>query len=322
MTTPALSVILLAPVDFRHIQKTVRHLRAQTRASEIELVIGIPTQNTLVCDPCEWEGLHSVQIIPVGEITMASPAKMQTLKHASAAIIAFAEDHVFPSPNWADALIQTHQGPYAAVGVEMRNANPSALSRADMHLSFGNYIAPAVRGLVDALPGHNTSYKRQVLDVYGTRAAAMLDAETVMHAEMRQHNQQLFLEAHAFISHLNIARWLPFVKHKFYGGRVFGASRREKFDWSAMQRALYILGAPLIPFVRLKRMLPNLRRTRALETFDPQFILALAFGLAIHATGEAVGYAFGPGNVAKQYATLELHRADQLRDNERHLAFQ
>lgn len=322
MTPPALSVILLAPRDFRHIQKTVRHLRAQTRAAEVELVIGTPTTETIRCDPSEWQGLHSVQIIALGEITLASHAKMQAVHRARAAIVAFAEDHAFPSPDWADALLCAHQNPYAAVSVHMHNANPSSISRADMHLGFGNFIAPAVRGLADALPGHDTSYKREVLDGYGARAAAMLDAETVMHAELRQHNQQLFLETRASLAHLNIARWMPFVRHKILGGRIFGASRREKFNWSLAQRALYLFGAPLIPFVRLKRMLPNLRRTDALRTFDPKFLFALALGLGLHAAGEAVGYAFGVGDSVKQYAHLELERADQLRADERHLAFE
>lgn len=321
MSSPALSVLLLAPVDFLHIQKTVRHLRAQTRAAEIELLIGTPTQDSIVCDPAEWQGFHSVQIVPVGEIAVTSLPKWQLVKMSHAPIIAFAEDHAFPAPNWADALLQAHQQPYAAVSVEMRNANPSGISRADMQMSFGEWIAPALRGTTNVLPGHNTSYKRSILEMYCAQQTNLLDSEAVLHAELRRRKHQLFLETRSHIQHLNISAWLPFLSHKFRGGRVFGGLRAEHIGWNAAQRLVYVLGAPFIPFLRLKRMIPNLRRTGELETFDVVFLFALALGLAIHTLGAAVGYAFGPRDSVKQYAPLELHRAEQLDASERQLAF-
>ena len=319
---PSLSVILLAPIDFARIQKTIRHLRAQTRAAEIELVIATPDRAVLQDDARAWREFHSVQIVAVGAITSASRAKVQAVACTHAPIVAFAEDHVFPTPNWADALLNAHAQNYAAVSVPMRNANPSSISRAAMTLDFGQFIVPVERGIKPMLPGHNTSYKRAVLDSYRAQLVAMLDSEIVFHLELTRRGELLFLETDASIAHLNISRWRPFLIHKFLGGRIFGALRAEENKWSAARRVFYALSAPLIPFVRLKKMLPDLKRTNAFVPFDAKFVFAFAIGLLTHALGEASGYVFGLGNAREKYAPLELGRVDQLRAEERELAFE
>lgn len=318
---PRLSVILIASSDYAHIQKTIRHLRAQTRAAEIELVLAAFDANAIASHTCEWREFHSIQIVSCGEVRPAI-ARVLAVTRSCAPIIAFAEDHSFPSPNWAEVLLDAHQADVAAVAVEMRNPNPSGISRADMHLSFSRWIAPAVRGEMPFLPGHNTSYKREILEAYGAGLTAMLDSEVVMHSDLTRRGEKLFLDTRAYVSHLNVSRWKPMCAHKLWGGRIYGASRAAEGKWGFGRRLMYTLGAPLVPFVRFKRMLPDLRRTGALDSFDPQFLLALALSLAFHALGEAAGYVGGIGNAREKYAPIELDRAAQLRADERHLAFE
>lgn len=317
---PRLSVILIASGDPAHIQKTIRHLRAQTRASELELVLAAFEPCAMEISAREWHEFHSVQIVPCGPVR-PTVARVQAVARASAPVIAFAEDHSFPSPDWADVLLDALAGDAAAAAVEMRNPNPSSVSRADMHLSFSPWIAPAVRGSMPSLPGHNTSYKREILKGYGAGLNAMLGSESVMHRDLSRRGCSLLLETRAYVSHLNISRWGPLCTHTFWGGRVHGASRAAQNKWRPLRRLVYALGAPLVPFVRFKRMLPDLLRTGALRSFDPAFLLALAAGLALHALGEAVGYLGGMGSALDKYAEVELHRAAALRSDEVHLAF-
>ncbi len=319
---PALSVILLAPLDVARIQKTIRHLRAQMRANEIELVLVTPQRALLEETARAWREFHSVQIVAVGQITSVSRAKIQAVAASHAPFIAFAEDHAFPSPNWAEALLNAHAQRYAAVSVAMRNANPSSISRADFILNFGQWAEPVTSGVKPMLPGHNTSYTRAVLDTHGAQLDAKLDSEVVFQLELTRRGELLWLENAALLAHLNFSMWRPFFIHKFLGGRIFGARRAEQNKWRAARRMVYALSAPLIPFVRLKKMLPDLQRTNAFVPFDAKFVLALALGLATHALGEAIGYAFGIGDAREQYAPLELQRADQLRAEERELAFE
>lgn len=320
MTSPTLSVILIVPADVNHIHKTIRHLRAQTRVREIELVL-VSTDPIDLSEMQAWDEFCAVKWV-YSEINSTGQARAAGFKSATAPLIAYTEDHVFPSPNWADALIGAHQNEYAGVSVEMRNGNPGSVSCADMHLSFGSWLAPMQRRLMPVLPAHNTCYKRAVLARLGEQLTPMLGSEAVLHQELTSRKQKLFLESGAFIEHVNISRWQPFLAHKFWGGRIFGATRAQENKWSWKKRIVYSLGAPLIPLIRLKRILPNLLRTGDLGRFDPVFVLALAGGLVTHAFGEAVGNIWGHGDAETHYVVIEIQRKNQLRAGERQWAFE
>src|SRR5262249_35044767 len=88
------------------------------------------------------------------------------VRRASAPIVALAENHSFPEPGWAAALIQAHRAApsRAAVGPELGNANPErAVSWAYLFSYFGRWAEPAAAGIVEVLPGHNPSNKRDIL---------------------------------------------------------------------------------------------------------------------------------------------------------------
>jgi len=89
---------------------------------------------------------------------------------ARARIVAFGEDHCFPEPGWADALLEAHQGPHAVVAPVFLNANPgSTVSWCDFLIGYGAWMAPVAGGLRPFPPGHNSSYKRDELLAYGDR---------------------------------------------------------------------------------------------------------------------------------------------------------
>ena len=46
---------------------------------------------------------------------------------------------------------------------------------------------------VDYLPGHNSSYKRDVLLGYGDRLESMMESETVLHWDLRAKGHRLYL---------------------------------------------------------------------------------------------------------------------------------
>lgn len=322
MSSPALSVILLAPTDFDHIKKTIRHLRAQTRAADIELLIVTPRPEGIESHANAWCEFHSVKLVRVKTLAEPAAGRLCGFNESTAPLIAYAEDHAFPSPNWADALIQAHAGPYSAVSVEMQNANPSPVSNADMLLSFGSWIAPARRGPRAMLPGHNTCYKRETLNHYGDSLLAMLTSEAVMHQDLARRGKQLFLESNASVAHINTSLGSAFFRHKLYGGRIFAGLRSKTNHWSTLKRILYGLAAPIVPFVRFARLLPDMERTGVFAAFDLGTLCFVILGLMIHAFGEMLGYWFGPGQAIQSYARIELYRELQLHPGERILAFE
>ena len=164
------------------------------------------------------------------------------------------------------------------------------------------------------LPGHNSSYRRDVLLSYGDRLEAMMDAETVLHWDLRAGGHRLYLEPCARVAHTNFSLWSSWIRAQFFNGRLFAATRVRSM--SLPKRVVYVIGAPLIPLVRLVRIAAP-RRSRELLVPYLRCLPALAFGLALDGLGQMIGYAFGAGNAVKEVAKIEAHRARHITDQDR-----
>lgn len=302
-----MSVLLVTP-DYQTIRKTIRHLRAQTVRDRLEIVIGAPSREALGLIESDLEPFHSYKLVEVGKIRVLADAKAAAVTETSAPIVAFAEDHCFPEPDWAEALITAHNKGYAAVGPLMRNANPAtSLSWAGLFLHFGCCIVPDPSGQCTNLPWHNTSYKRTLLLDYGSDLASVLIVEGLLLDDRRAKGHTLHLEPMAKTDHVNISLLCSWVRHAFWGGRLFGAMRAKKKTWSVWRRLLYIAGSPLIPIVRLCRTAQQVRELGK-GAFLPRIALPVLMGLIPHAVGEATGYALGVGEAAERYSYLETKR--------------
>src|SRR5215471_14687355 len=131
--TPEMSVIIVTPDSYRVIRRTMRYLQAQTVTDRLEIVVVAPVRKELGLIESDLAKLHSYKIIEVGESCLLAEAKAIAVPDTTASIVAFAEDHCFPEPTWAEALLAAHRREYAAVGPEICNANPAtALSWAGL----------------------------------------------------------------------------------------------------------------------------------------------------------------------------------------------
>jgi hypothetical protein len=192
----------------------------------------------------------------------------------------------------------------------MRNANPATMiSWAGLLLHFGRWLEPARAGSVEQLPWHNGSFKRDLLLGYGDELPRLLAVEVFLQRDLLANGHRLYLEPSAVTYHVNISRWRPWMRHGFVGGRLFGATRASREHWSPARRLLQIVGTPLVPVVRLRRALRDMRRSGARRQLLPNAIGAVAAGLAAHALGEAVGYALGVGDAERGYTDFEVDRA-------------
>lgn len=322
MTTsppPEMSVLIVTPDTYQVIRRTIHHLRAQTMRNHLEIVIVAPSRQGLDLIESELAEFHSYTVVEVGEIRVLSNAKVTALTAARAPIVAFAEDHCFPEPHWAEALLAAHRQGYAAVGPVVRNANPvTALSWAGLFLHFGCCLEPSLSGQCIALPYHNTSYKRHLLLDYGSELATLLIVEGLLLDDLRAKGHVLYLEPRAKVDHVNISLLSVWVRHAFLGGRLFGALRAQKKQWTVWRRFVYTAGSPLIPLVRFYRTLRRIRQTGRSAPL-PRLLMAIMTGLLPHALGEATGYAFGTGRAAEQYSYFEMRRRLQVAKSEREI---
>ncbi|HEX5708077.1 MAG TPA: hypothetical protein VFX96_12320 [Pyrinomonadaceae bacterium] len=259
-----------------------------------------------------------MRVVEVGEVVLMARAKIEGLRAATAPVVAFAEDHCFPSPTWAEVLIERHAGEWAAVGPAMRNANPATmLSWAGIYLHYGCCVEPARAGRANQLPWHNIAYKRDLLLACGEDLRQLLAVEGVLLDELRARGHALYFEAGAKTYHVQITRLWSWMRHSFWGGRLFGAVRARENRWTVWRRLVYIGGGALIPLVKLRRTLPKIRRAGRARELLPRVLPAMLAGLIPHALGEVTGYALGLGDAERRYSYFEMRRTQHITDGDR-----
>ncbi len=312
---PDLSVIIITPDRYDTIRKTVGYIQKQTVRNRIELIIIGPAEAAVVPDDSVGSSLYDCRVVEIPSIDSLGTAKAVGIRAARAPVIALIEEHVYPDSGWAEALIKAHRQPWAAVGPAVRNAKPDNLvSWADFIITYGQWMEPLDGGAVTILPGHNSSYKRDILITYGDSLGAMLEVEAMLHADLLQRDYEICTEPSAVIYHLGFSRLLPSLPVQFHIGRLFAADRAK--DWPLLKRLLYTGGAPLIPLVRLFRLASQLIRAGDRRTV-PFAALPLAIpGLSFSALGELTGYMLGSGDSNSKMIRHEFHRTAHLPKNE------
>jgi hypothetical protein len=264
-------------------------------------------------DDSQLKAFNHIQLIEVGAFGSLGEAITAGIRKASAPVVAFCEEHSYPEPGWAAALIEAHKKPWAAVGCVLCNANPvSLISWCGIYQDFGPCVDPAEGGEAKFLAPHHISYKREILSKYGPDLPYMCEIESILCNDLLEKGYRLYLEPRSKRHHVNITRLSSYIRGEFFGGRVFGAIRAKHFRWSIFRRILYIGGFPLIPLLRLWRTAKEISRTGRSDELMPRILPALIIGLVSSAIGEVCGYAFGPGLAQERRITFELNRSEHL----------
>lgn len=309
MNALKISVILPTPDSYKTIRTTISYLKKQTVKENIELVIVAPNEEKLGVETKDLEAFGSYQIVEIGTMKSIAWAYASGIRKARAEIVALAEDHCYPDPDWAENLIAAHQGQWAAVGPVLRNANPhSTVSWADMLIAYAPWLEPATAGVVEHLPGHNSSYKREILLSYGDRLEAMMEAESLLHWDLRGKGYQLYLEPKAKSAHTNFGELGIWIPVQYNCGRLFASDRAHNEQWSWGKRLAYFAGSPLIPFVRLARIFQYLQQRKTQSGLFWQALPMLLLGLGIDGFGQSIGYVLGSGNSMQKLSEYEFHR--------------
>jgi len=315
---PAISVVLPTTSDFASVATTVRYLRRQTVADGVELVIVAMARPDFVADASACEGFHGVQVVHTGRRSHGH-ACAEGVRAARASVVVFAEDHCFPEPAWAEAMLAAYDSPeIVAVGPIFRNANPATLvSWCDFVIGYGPWIDPGAAGDRPFLAGHNSSYRRDVLLALGDRLADGLESETVLHLALRSEGKRLVVEPRARAAHINFGRLSVWFPVQYLCGRVFASERARHWGWP--QRLFYAAASPLIPCVRLVRATRQLRGSPEHRPSLLRLVPLLTLGLGADGVGQMIGYLAGGGGSARHLTAFEFRRVDFVPESDRRL---
>ena len=303
---PSLSAIVVIPDKYETVQTTMSYLKKQTAVDQIEIVFVVAKSNMFKPVEADLQCFHSWKIVIIDEVTSIGLSFTGGIYQASAPIIALTEDHSFPDIHWAELFIKDHQQPWAVVGPSMCNCNPVNLySWADFYQAYGQWAQPIQSGKVSHLPGHNSSYKRDVLLSLGSKLEILMQAESVLHHYLTKQGFTLLLESNTCTSHLNFdlrSTWFP---ARYYSGRQFAGTWSH--SWSGLRRLAYVIGSPGIPWLRLWRTEKFIPKKETPFARTPLIFLILA-GFIVEASGNFMGFFAGTGNANQKIAQYEYHR--------------
>jgi len=218
-------------------------------------------------------------------------AEGAAVRTATSDFVLFAQAQSYPRPGFLDALLaEVHEDRWAVIGPSIQAANPeTGFARAALWILYGPWVDVRAGG-AGAVPGHNSAYRRSALLSLGDSLERSLDAGALLLAELRTRGHESFLLPEACMEIVMPDTFGDFVRRIFRQGRQFAGQRRQ--DWSIVRRLSYAVGSPLIPLVRIARIVALLRErghSRAAVAGLPSLMLGLMAGAA----GEFVGYVAG-----------------------------
>ncbi len=314
-----MSVIICAPNGYHIVRKTVEHLRRQTAVDQLELIIMTPSLSTLDTTDSDLGCFYQTSIYEADTNKIAQTRSIAVQK-ALSPIVVFAEDHSFPEPRWAEAMIHAHKGPWAAVGPVVCNANPGNVnSWAQYFMTYGRWSEPIESDEIDDLPGHNSSYKKEFLLQYDDELHIKLLREYFLHRDLRQRGYKLYLESRARTHHINVSIYSSILSDMYTGGRLFAAAQVLNDNWSPSTRLFRALYEPLVMFRYFLSILKNTKRSGKWKDLYPKFIPILVSGVSAHLFGKIVGYIFGLGNSEYKAHDFEFNRSKHITDSDKDL---
>lgn len=317
-TQAKISVVLITMDNFQSLGQLIKYIQAQTVKELIEVVIVCPSAEELALDADQLQGFAAYRVVPIGHFDTLHAPRVAAIRNATAPVVAFTEDHCFPAPGWAEALIEAHRGPWAAVGPIIGLANPQHhRAWVSYFMQYGDWVVGSTElgGESRDVAGHNSSYKRDVLLQYGDDLDRIMIFETVLHEDLVARGHRLYVAAGARAYHVFITLLKPFLVEHFHIGRLLASTRRQR--WSLGRRLVYLLGCPLIPLVRLYRILGMIRQNGWQKELLPGVLPSLLMGLVASATGELAGYATGVGRAAEESVDLDMNRWRYITDEEK-----
>lgn len=249
-----------------------------------------------------------VIVLPKPQETSWAAARMAAVKKASGDIVAFIEEHSFAHPDWAENVAKAFEGPWAAVGYSVVNANPqSYASRAGLVSDYILWMSPVIEGKAKLLPGNNVAYRRDLLEQFGDRLEFDLGVDYNIHEELRGQGHSLAMSGTALIAHQNFECIGSLLRANYHYCKLLAANRASSQNWNVLRLALYSVGAPIgAPVIKLIRIVKSLRGRRVLVWPFISSLPVMLLTFLVSAIGESLGYLFGAGRSVEDFNIWEL----------------
>jgi glycosyltransferase involved in cell wall biosynthesis len=304
--TPELSVIVVVGSRRARGAGCLESVLGQDLGERLEVVL-VDLDSTAA--PLAQAADRRVNTLHLRADTSFAAARIAGIEAARGGVVAFLEEHCRALPSWGAALLRAYaSGPWAGVGSRVENANPGqGVSDITGLLAYHHFYSPLESGEVEFLPGHNASFRRDVLLAYRDRLPLLLRSDIVLHQRLRADGHRLFIAADAAIEHLNEVTTASRGRGVGLWYRLFAHSRYVEFDWSNARRLAYVLASPAVPLYYAWTVWSGLRKRR--PQYLPLFYRnpwTVALSGMVAGRGMASGLLLGPGDAEARFSRFEM----------------
>lgn len=279
-------------------------LLAQTAAADMEIVVA----DVAPGEPLPGHAADArVRRLELPPDTPYAVARAAAVRASRGRFIAFLEDHSYPDPGWAAAILEAFRRPVALVNYAFTLANPpSYITRAMLVAEYGRWMDPAKAGPVPIPASNNIAYRRKALEPYEAELESWFEAEFMLHRDILRRGGGVWLAPDARLAHECWTALGPACRANGAMKRLLADARVKRAGWGRAKRTWYAAAMALTPGQALWRLGRSMGGRPALWT---EFVLSLPVCLAIYgysAVQEALGYLLGAGAARDEFNQVEL----------------
>lgn len=301
---PALTAALVIGARRERVGRCVEMLLAQTAVDEMEIVIADVAPGEPPPPHADDPRVHRLELPPD---TPYAVARVAAVRASRGRYIAFLEDHSYPDPGWAAAILEAFRRPVALVNYAFTLANPPTyITRAMLVAEYGRWMAPAKAGPVRIPASNNIAYRRTALEPYEAELESWFEAEFMLHRDILERGGGVWLAPDARLAHECWTALGPACRANGAMKRLLADARVKRAGWGRAKRTWYAAAMALAPGQALWRLGRSMGGRPALWT---EFLLSLPVCLAIYgysAVQEALGYLLGAGGARDEFNAVEL----------------
>ncbi len=315
---PVLSVALQSCDSLYTQRTTLGHLRNQTIAEKLEIVIVTPSTDDLEKVKELLDAFQGYKLVTCPAEAGMSIMRGLGIRAATAPYIAIGEDHCAPHPTWAEKIVEAFELPeqYAGVAVAVHNANPkSMLSWANLAFGYLNWMAPVKRCEVQMIPGSNAVFRKAALDVFGDELLDMFGREGGLQEKMAANGAKFIQYPDAKVFHKNLALWSSTWELRYCVGANLANAKIKQKNMGMGMRAIRSLFTPVDGAFRMVKIVKRL--TQRGYKLTPKILVGGFVASSMHALGMFIGFWNGGEGAEMKLYWSEFHRDQHMLPNER-----
>lgn len=291
--TAKTSVVVATKLGAPFVDQCVQSFEQQAKRHGAEIIVvvaGNVDEADRLARAFPWA--HVIHDTGIGTV----PAlRRRGVEEATGELVGIIEERCVANELWLDQAIDAHaSGSYAAVGGAISDSNYDRLR--DWVVYFCEYsgaMPPIPAGETDDVNDANSVYRRRDLMEH----VNLLDKgfwQMSVHPALRSSGGKFLSVPELIVYKRGPFDFSYYLRQRYLFSRAFTGVRAQSKPWS--WRLVYLVGAPLIPFMLLGRMGLNVWQKRRRVG---RFILTLPLivpALVVHVAGEWIGCLFGPGD--------------------------